>query len=99
MGYYPTTVSKGVGFERVKRFLSKEEIKDLEPLVEKGKLRFWGCRGKGRFLWASMKVNDLILFVPGGIGVYTDFGRMAYKSQNIELAKAMSKFGLWPESE
>lgn len=93
-----SSVSDGVELTWVKSKLSEHELALLQNLVEGGKVRLWGCHKGTYSLWNQMNTNDIILFVPKGLGIFTDYARMAFKSQNPRIAEEMRRIGIWPMS-
>lgn len=95
-GTYLHTISEGIVFDAVRPVLSRFELANLPSIAQDKKLRFWGCRKGAITLWERMGRDDIVLFVPKQLGVYTDYGRVALKSQNPALAEEMQRTGYWP---
>ena len=95
-GEYPKSVSVGVGLEKLRRVMTREELALLDADKREDKVRLWGCHKGTASIWNAMQLNDVVLFVPRAIGFYTDYGKVAFKTQNRELAMQMGRTGIWP---
>jgi len=86
--HYKISIEEGKDFDWIKKFLTLDEIKNIESLSVSGKLKYWGSTpGSSNFrFWERMEPGDEVIFYREG--KYIGLGIVGAKINNKELAEA-----------
>ncbi len=86
--HYIDTIEEGFTLDnKIKQFLSENDLKDVEDYFRDRKIRAWGATpGSGNIRnWRNLEVNDKILIYRKGN--YEYIATVVHKIHNLELAK------------
>ena len=82
--HYNDTIEKPVPISRIGKFVSKDDLHELEKLYPNGKLHIWGVLpGTSDYnikKWERINIGDICLFSGGG--KYFSSGTVKYKIHN-----------------
>jgi len=86
---YKSSIESGKNFNWIKKFLTEEEIRKIEPLsISEKNLKYWGSTPGLSNLrsWGKMEAGDEVLFYREGD--YIALGKVGTKINNQKLAEA-----------
>ncbi len=85
--HYIDTIEEGFTIDRIKRFLSEDDLKNIEDIFPDRKIRAWGATpGSGNIRnWNNLEIDDRILIYRKGN--YEYIATIVHKIHNPELAK------------
>jgi hypothetical protein len=98
MGISVDSVRDGVNLAQLRALMTSQDYSRALHISDADKVRLWGCHDGTRSRWEAMQADDVVLFAPTGVGMFTDMGRVAFKIENADIAKFLMRLGVWPMS-